>query len=68
MISTEPVDFNEMSKKLSKTDSPEDIKNLREACAQLIEKQGLSGFFNEKRKHYPAGIVLDYDVEEVKGN
>lgn len=66
MISTDTIDFNEISKKFEKTDTSEEIKNLREAGAQLIDKHGLKGFFGNKTAPAPTGIVLDYNVEEIK--
>lgn len=36
-----------------------------EQMKKNIEENELKNFFNEK-KHFPFGIVFDYDVEEVK--
>lgn len=36
-----------------------------EQMKKIIEENELKNFFNEK-KHFPFGIVFDYDVEEVK--
>lgn len=36
-----------------------------EQMKKIIEENELKNFFNEK-KHFPFGIVFDYDTKEVK--
>lgn len=60
------IDFQEIYKKLNPSESLEEIKFKKEVMETVVEKFGLYGFFSGPIAPKPNGIVLDYDVEEVK--
>ena len=60
------IDFNRINEITNKSETPEELKERYDALSQLIDANGLRGFFQQKTSPRPTGIVLDYDVEEVK--
>lgn len=60
------IDFNK-ERSITVTDS-EDVKNRRQVWQKLVKENGLEGFFGSPKSPPPTGIVLDYDIEEVKKN
>ena len=60
------INFNDVNKKEFEGKTLKEIEFLIEGNKQLIEKQGLQGFFKNNTTYSPTGIVLDYDIEEVK--
>ena len=60
------INFNDVTKKEFEGKTLKEIEFLIEGNKQLIEKQGLRGFFKNNTTYSPTGIVLDYDIEEVK--
>ena len=66
MITRNQIDFNRLNKITNKSETPEELKERYSAISQLIATNGLRGFFQQKTTPNPTGIVLDYDVEEVK--
>jgi lantibiotic modifying enzyme len=58
------IDFNkERAKPITET---EEYKKRQETWQKIIKENGLQGFFNQSRSYPPTGIVLDYDVDEIK--
>lgn len=67
MIDKENVlDFIELQKRNRDLKTTEEVEVRNEQLASLIAKAGLRGFFHGHSDPEPTGIVLDYDVEEVK--
>ena len=66
MITRNQIDFNKANEVLGKSETAEELKERFGALTQLIDANGLRGFFQQKTVPNPTGIVLDYDVEEVK--
>lgn len=60
------IDFIELQKRNRELKSTEEVRVRKEQFASLIDKAGLRGFFHGHSTPEPTGIVLDYDVEEVK--
>lgn len=60
------IDFQNrfQRKKLPETENEISIK--KENLNYLIDNSGLRGFFINQKTPEPNGIVLDYDVEEIK--
>ncbi len=58
------IDFNkEIARKITET---EDFKKRQEMWQKTITENGLQGFFNQNNVPPPSGIILNYDIEEVK--
>ena len=59
------IDFQEITKKI-KPETPEEAMFIKETLNSVVDRSGLRGFFVGQTSPDPHGIVLDYDVEEVK--
>lgn len=66
MMTQDNINFNDITKKEFEGKTLKEIEFLIDGNKQLIEKQGLQGFFKNNKNYSPTGIVLDYDIEEVK--
>lgn len=60
------IDLQEIHKKLNPSETREEIKFKKEVMNTVVERFGLHGFFSGQIAPKPNGIVLDYNVEEVK--
>lgn len=56
------IDFQEITKKIK----PEEVMFIKETLNSVVDRTGLRGFFVGQTSPDPHGVVLDYDVEEVK--
>ena len=60
------IDFQEINKKIKLLDTHEEIEYKKELITSLIDKAGIRGFFAGQQNPKSTGIVLNYDVEEIK--
>lgn len=58
------VDFNK--EKITSNHEPAEVIIRRESWKKMIKENGLEGFFKNDKSPPSTGIVLDYDVEELK--
>lgn len=65
-MTNDRIDFDDIVKKGKQIETRSEHKHTKDAVAQLIDSQGIRGFFRDQRAPEPTGIVLDYDVESVK--
>lgn len=64
MVQYDAIDFDKLVATPIK--ETEEIRIRREEHQKMITDNGLEGFFKPTVPRQPTGIVLNYDVEEVK--
>ena len=65
-MNTNIIDFQEIHRKLNPSETREEIEVKKEVLNAIIERADIRGFFHGQTSRSTSGIVLDYDVEEVK--
>jgi hypothetical protein len=66
MFDNNIIDLQEIDRKLNPPETREEVEYKREIMKAVIDRAGIRGFFHGQVTPEPTGIVLDYDVEEVK--
>lgn len=60
------IDLQEIDRQLNPPETREEVEHKKAVINTVIERAGIRGFFVGQKTHEPNGIVLDYDIEEVK--
>lgn len=60
------IDLQEIDRQLNPPETREEVEHKRAVLDTVIERAGIRGFFSGQKTPEPSGIVLDYDIEEVK--
>lgn len=60
------IDLQETDRKIKTPNTREEIEFKKNVINSFVDNVGLRGFFKGQKHQTPAGIVLDYDIEEVR--